>query len=59
MIVQLDELIERIESDQIKRQYHRIDEILTINIFKPKIHDQEQSSTGLNGQFIHSHLLQN
>jgi tetratricopeptide (TPR) repeat protein len=57
VVVHLDELIQRIQSDQTQRQYHRIDESLAINIFKSKISDQGQSSTGLNGQFIYSHLL--
>ncbi|CAF5007593.1 unnamed protein product [Rotaria sp. Silwood1] len=57
VIVRLDELIERIQSDQIQRQHNKIDESLTINIYKSKIHDHEQSCMGVNGQFIHTHLL--
>jgi hypothetical protein len=40
-----------------KAKSHRIDEVLSINIFKSNIHDQGQSSTELNGQLIYSHLL--
>ncbi|CAF3743183.1 unnamed protein product [Rotaria sordida] len=57
VIVQLDELVERIQSEQIQRQHNKVDESLTINIFKSKIHDYEQSCMEINGQFIHSQLL--
>ncbi|CAF3101930.1 unnamed protein product [Rotaria socialis] len=57
VVAQLDQLIHLIQSHQTQRQYTRIDESLVINVFKPKTQNYEQSSTGLNGQFIHSQLL--
>ncbi len=56
-MVRLDELIHKIQADQNQRQQHRADETLAISIFKSSVHSQEQSSTGLNGQLIHSQLL--
>lgn len=56
-MVQWDQLIQLIESDCCQRQRSRIDESLSINIFKPKTTSYEQSCMGLNGQFIHSHLV--
>jgi tetratricopeptide (TPR) repeat protein len=53
----LDDLIHQIKADQIQRQHHKIDEALAITIFNSNIPGEEQSSTGLNGQFIHSQLL--
>ncbi|CAF3132461.1 unnamed protein product [Rotaria sp. Silwood2] len=57
VIVRLNELVERIQSDQIQQQRNKIGESLTINIFKSKIRDHEQSFMGVNGQFINSQLL--
>ncbi|CAF0746347.1 unnamed protein product [Adineta ricciae] len=58
VFVQLNDLIEQIRTDQLHRQqYQRIDESLTINVFKLVNSNEGQSTTGSNGQFIHFHLL--
>jgi tetratricopeptide (TPR) repeat protein len=57
VFVQLDELIHQIQADQTQQQHHKIDEPLTISIFNSHMQGEEQSSTELNGQFIHSQLL--
>ncbi|UJR32366.1 hypothetical protein I4U23_019828 [Adineta vaga] len=58
VFTRLNDLIERIQSDQLHRQqYQRSDESLTINIFKSSNSKEGQSTTGSNGQFIHFHLL--
>ncbi|CAF4118880.1 unnamed protein product [Adineta steineri] len=58
VMITLNDLIHRIQSDQAQRKkYQRIDEYLTINIFKSNIHKEGQSTLGSNGQFIHFHLL--
>lgn len=58
VVVRLDDLIERIKSSyyQVQRQ-HKLDEILSISFSKADIQADDQSSTELNGQFIHSQLL--
>ena len=56
-MVQLDELIQKIKADQTQRQHRKVDETLAISIFKSNAQTEGQSSTGLNGQFIHSQLL--
>ncbi len=56
-MVRLDELIQKIKADQTQRQHQKVDETLAISIFKSNVPSQGQSSTGLNGQFIHSQLL--
>jgi hypothetical protein len=52
----LNVLVNQIQSDQTTRARIKVDEVLSINIFtatdKP-----EKSTTGLNGQFVHSQLL--
>jgi len=55
--VRLDDLIHQIKADQTQRQHHKTDEALAISIFNSNVQGEEQSSTGLNGQFIHSQLL--
>jgi tetratricopeptide (TPR) repeat protein len=57
VMVRLDELIQKIKADQTQRQHQKVDETLAISIFKSNVPSQGQSSTGLNGQFIHSQLL--
>jgi hypothetical protein len=57
VIAQLDELIQQIQGDQIQRLNQKIDEVLVISVFNSDVQDEGQSSTGLNGQFIHSQLL--
>jgi tetratricopeptide (TPR) repeat protein len=55
--VRLDDLIHQIKADQTQRQHHKTDEVFAISIFNSNIQGEEQSSTRLNGQFIHSQLL--
>jgi tetratricopeptide (TPR) repeat protein len=57
VIVRLDELIRQIHTDQTQQQHQKLDEALPMSVFKSSEHAEEQSSTGLNGQFIHSQLL--
>ncbi|CAF1278691.1 unnamed protein product [Rotaria magnacalcarata] len=54
VITKSEELINRIQQDQTKRTKIKVDEVLSINIFNK---DQGQSTTGLNGQFVHFQLL--
>ncbi len=54
MIIKSEDLVNQIQSDQTKRIKKKIDETLSINIFNT---DRGQSTTGLNGQFVHSQLL--
>lgn len=49
-------LIDKIQTDQINRSKNKVDEVFSVNIFNPKS-EREQSTTGLNGQFVHSQLL--
>ncbi len=56
VIVQLNELIHRIQIDQTQRQYQRLDEALSINIFNLTMTDEGQSSTELNAEFFHSQI---
>ncbi len=57
MLVQLDQLICQIQTDQIQRQHEKTDEVLAFSIFNSNAHYQGQSSMGLNGPFIYSQLL--
>ena len=50
-------MIKKIKFDQIQRQHSKIDESLSINIHNLNVKDEGQSTTGFNGQFIHSQLL--
>ena len=52
----MDDLIARIQADQVKRG--RVEEPIQINIFDSE-KTIDRSSTGLNGQFLHSLLLIN
>jgi tetratricopeptide (TPR) repeat protein len=54
VIIKSKDLVNQIQSDQTKRIKKKTDETLSINIFNT---DRGQSTTGLNGQFIHSQLL--
>jgi len=54
--VQLDALVTQIQSDQIRRDHNKIHEPFSISIFNTSS-CQDQSTTGLNGQFVHSQLL--
>jgi hypothetical protein len=56
-MVRLDDLVHQIQTDQTQRQRHKIDEALSISVFNSNADGEGQSSTGLNGQFIHSQLL--
>jgi len=55
VIVELNDLIHVIKQDQQSRI--KIEEPLPINIFKNSTNKADQSTTGLNGDFIHSLLL--
>ena len=50
-MIDLNELIVRIRSD-----HSRMHQPLSVNIFNPKLNNQS-STTGLNGNFLHFHLL--
>ena len=54
MIIRLDDLINQIKADQKSRV--KIEEPLSINIFTVS-DNPDQSTTGLNGHFVHSLLL--
>ncbi|CAF1468503.1 unnamed protein product [Adineta steineri] len=53
----LNELINRIQTDQTHRQHHRVDEPLSIQIVNTNLNETGQSSSELNGQFVHNQLL--
>jgi len=55
VIVELKDLIHVIKQDQKSRV--KIEEPLSINIFKTGANKADQSTTGLNGNFVHSLLL--
>jgi len=57
VIVGLDELIHRIQTDRHQRKHNKIDESLPICIIYPNDVGHEQSTTDLSGQFLHSQLL--
>src|SRR3984957_19119886 len=57
VIVQLDELVAQIRSDQEKRSHSKSDESLAFSIFYATAAGHGQSTSGLNGQFVHSQLL--
>ncbi|CAF0876980.1 unnamed protein product [Adineta ricciae] len=54
VIVKSEDLINQIRSDHSQRLQKKADETLSINIFHA---NHGQSTTGLNGQFVHSQLL--
>jgi tetratricopeptide (TPR) repeat protein len=56
LAVQLDELINQIQSDQAKQQQNKINEPLTFTTFNHNT-TKEKLTVGLNGQFVHSQLL--
>lgn len=54
----MNQLIKQIQSDHTEHpEQFNSNEALPISVFKAKTELDEQSSTGLNGQFIHSQLL--
>jgi len=57
VIVGLDELIHRIQTDRHQRKHNKIDESLPICIIYPNDVGHGQSTTDLSGQFLHSQLL--
>ena len=57
VIVDLDELIQNILSDHKQRKANKIDEAVSISVFSTGGADEEQSTSGINGHFIHSQLL--
>ncbi|UJR31822.1 hypothetical protein I4U23_019299 [Adineta vaga] len=54
VIIKSEDLIHQMRLDHTQRLKKKVDEILSINIFHA---DHGQSTTGLNGQFVHSQLL--
>ena len=50
-------MIHQIHQDQAERQHQKVYEALPISIFEPNSSPEGLTSTGLNGQFIHSQLL--
>lgn len=56
MIVSLQKLFPQIYSDHKKQSGNKVKENLSFNIFNSNI-KQDQSTTGMNGQFVHSQLL--
>ncbi len=57
VIVVLDELIQKILSDHKERKTKKIDEAFSISVFTTGGAGEEQSTSGINGHFIHSQLL--
>ncbi len=57
MIEQLNELVVQIQSDQKKQTHNEMNQSLAFSIFNANAAIHEQSTTGLNGQFLHSQLL--
>ncbi|CAF2639113.1 unnamed protein product [Rotaria sp. Silwood2] len=57
VIVELDDLFHHVQKDQTQIKHNKIDEELSFYAFNSNIQEEEQSSTELNGQFIHSQLL--
>lgn len=59
MFVELDELITQLHRDQIEhsRIYSKKNELLAFSVFNTETATHEQSTTGLNGHFLHSQLL--
>ena len=56
MAIQLNVLVDQVLSDQKIKARNRVDEFISINVFNTISHE-EKSTTGLNGQFVHSQLL--
>ncbi|CAF1270557.1 unnamed protein product [Adineta steineri] len=56
LVVQLDELISKIQSDQVEQQHNKVNEPLIFTTYNTSNSD-EQLTSGLNGQFVHSQLL--
>ncbi|CAF1340244.1 unnamed protein product [Adineta ricciae] len=57
VFTKLSELINQLKNDQIQRHHSKIDDSLLINIFNSSQSIEEQSTTDLNGQFLHFQLL--
>ncbi len=57
MIVDLNDLIKKILSDRNQRQHYKTDEAFSISIFSAGTSGEGQSTSEINGQFIHSQLL--
>ncbi len=57
VIVRLDDLIKKILADQIQRQHNKTDEAFSISIFSTSVAGEGQSTSEINGHFIHSQLL--
>ncbi|CAF3412844.1 unnamed protein product [Rotaria sp. Silwood1] len=57
IIVRRNELIQRIQADYNQRQFHNLDEILSINFFHSEKTDEKLLSANLNADFIYSQML--
>jgi tetratricopeptide (TPR) repeat protein len=57
VIVDLNDLIKKILSDRNQRQHNKTDEAFSISIFSAGTSGEGQSTSEINGQFIHSQLL--
>jgi tetratricopeptide (TPR) repeat protein len=53
----LDDLIKKIHSDQIQRQYNKAYEAFSISIFSTDASGEGKSTSEINSHFIHSQLL--
>ncbi|CAF4962912.1 unnamed protein product [Rotaria sp. Silwood1] len=54
--MQFDELLSRIQSNEVKRMHYEIEEPLSITTFNTT-NNEDKSSTELNGYFVHAQLL--
>ena len=57
VIVSLDELIQRIHTDQHQRSHNKIDESLPVCIIHANDATKQRSMCDLNGDFLHSQIL--
>ncbi|CAF1179093.1 unnamed protein product [Adineta steineri] len=57
VFTKFSELMTKIKSEQVQRHHSKIDDSLLINIFNSGNSTEEQSTSDLNGEFLHSQLL--
>lgn len=57
MTTRLDDLIKAISCDQNQRWLNKIDESFSISFFSSNADEEGQSTSGINGEFLHSQLL--
>ena len=55
--IDLNNLVQQLEYNHLRRQYRRNNEELLIRVYVSDVHCTERTSTELNGQFIHFQLL--